>query len=183
MLDPAAASRRDDPSRRRPLLRTIIGDVLRRTRLNQGRTLAEVARLARVSLPYLSELERGRKEASSEVLAAICEALHIELPDLLAAVGRDLRQGRDRRAAFMRISGFAADDGQAPLAERDRPADDLAEPAPAPDSDPAPSADAQHAMLTGLSDAPHFLLSEPVSAPYNTAPLRPGELRCLLRAA
>jgi transcriptional regulator with XRE-family HTH domain len=179
MLDPAATGRRDHSSRRRPLLRTIIGDVLRRTRLNQGRTLAEVARIARVSLPYLSELERGRKEASSEVLAAICEALHLELPDLLAAVGRDLRQGRDRRAAFMRISGFAAEDGQAPLAEPGREADELAEPAPTPGSEPAPSAEAQHAMLTGLSDAPHVLLSEPSSAP----PHNPGELRCLLRAA
>jgi transcriptional regulator with XRE-family HTH domain len=178
MLDPAATGRRDHTSRRRPLLRTIIGDVLRRTRLDQGRTLAEVARIARVSLPYLSELERGRKEASSEVLAAICEALHIELPDLLAAVGRDLRQGRDRRAAFMRISGFATEDGQAPLAEPGRQADDLAEPAPMPDSGQNPSADAQHALLTGLSDAPHLLASEPASVPGNA-----GELRCLLPAA
>jgi XRE family transcriptional regulator, stress-response regulator len=54
--------------------------------LEQGRTLAEVARAARVSMPYLSELERGRKEASSEVLAAICEALRIDLADVLTEV-------------------------------------------------------------------------------------------------
>ena len=75
--------------RSRPLLRTMLGDVLRRTRRAQGRTLADVSRAARVSMPYLSELERGRKEASSEVLAAICDALRIDLSDLLAEVARD----------------------------------------------------------------------------------------------
>jgi transcriptional regulator with XRE-family HTH domain len=64
--------------------------VLRRNRLGQRRTLADVARDARVSVPYLSEVERGRKEASSEVLAAVCGALRIELSDLLAEVWRDL---------------------------------------------------------------------------------------------
>lgn len=93
-------SRRPRP---RPLLRTILGDVLRRTRLEQRRTLADVARAARVSMPYLSELERGRKEASSEVLAAICDALRIELPDLLAEVGRDLVHDRAQRASVIRL--------------------------------------------------------------------------------
>jgi transcriptional regulator with XRE-family HTH domain len=74
----------------RPLLRIMLGDVLRRTRREQGRTLADVADAAKVSMPYLSELERGRKEASSEVLAAICAALGIDLADLLAEIGRDL---------------------------------------------------------------------------------------------
>jgi transcriptional regulator with XRE-family HTH domain len=87
MLDPAVTPA---PDGRPPLLRTMVGDVLRRIRLEQGRTLAGVARAARVSMPYLSELERGRKEASSEVLAAICAALRIDLSDLLAEVGRDL---------------------------------------------------------------------------------------------
>src|SRR5262252_2261612 len=73
-----------------PLLRTMIGDVLRRTRLEQGRTLADVARAARVSMPYLSEVERGRKEASSEVLAAVCDALQIDLAALVHRVGHDL---------------------------------------------------------------------------------------------
>lgn len=74
----------------RPLLRAVLGRVLRRTRQEQGRTLAEVAQAARVSLPYLSELERGRKEASSEVLGAVCEALAIDLSDLLLAAGHRL---------------------------------------------------------------------------------------------
>jgi transcriptional regulator with XRE-family HTH domain len=76
--------------KRRPLLRTVLGGVLRRNRLEQGRTLAEVARAARVSTPYLSELERGRKEASSEVLAAVCEALRIDLSDVLTEAGLGL---------------------------------------------------------------------------------------------
>jgi XRE family transcriptional regulator, stress-response regulator len=68
----------------------MFGDHLRRTRLSQRRTLADVARTARVSLPYLSEVERGRKEASSEVLAAICDALGISLADLLIDAGTGL---------------------------------------------------------------------------------------------
>jgi hypothetical protein len=83
--------------RPRPLLRTMLGDVLRRTRLDQARTLADVAKAARVSMPYLSEVERGRKEASSEVLAAICDALRIDITDLLAATGRDLDDVRSTR--------------------------------------------------------------------------------------
>jgi transcriptional regulator with XRE-family HTH domain len=76
--------------RPRPLLRTLLGEVLRRKRLDQGRTLVDVAREARVSMPYLSEVERGLKEASSEVLAALCDALRIRLSDVLAEAGRDL---------------------------------------------------------------------------------------------
>jgi transcriptional regulator with XRE-family HTH domain len=65
------------------LMREAIGGTLRRTRTERRRTLRDVSRRARVSLGYLSEVERGRKEASSELLAAICEALDISLPDLL----------------------------------------------------------------------------------------------------
>lgn len=66
------------------LLREAIGGSLRRVRTARRRTLRDVSRRARVSLGYLSEVERGRKEPSSELLAAICEALDIALPDLLA---------------------------------------------------------------------------------------------------
>ncbi len=76
------------------LLRRVIGGVLRRIRLRQGRTLREVAQAAGVSLPYLSEVERGRKEASSEVLAAICRALGIHLADLLEEARDELRRER-----------------------------------------------------------------------------------------
>ena len=57
-----------------PLVREVVGDVLRRARMSQGRTLREVSDSARVSLGYLSEVERGRKEPSSELLNAICDA-------------------------------------------------------------------------------------------------------------
>jgi transcriptional regulator with XRE-family HTH domain len=68
------------------LLRRLIGIVLRRIRLAQGRTLRHVADAARVSVPYLSEVERGRKEPSSELLSAICAALDVDLAELLAQV-------------------------------------------------------------------------------------------------
>ncbi len=73
-----------------PPLRVLLGHVLRRHRVAQHRTLADVARDARVSTQYLSELERGRKEASSEVLAALCRALRLDLTDLLAEVRDDV---------------------------------------------------------------------------------------------
>lgn len=69
-----------------PVLRSEIGDVLRDLRLKQGRTLREVSAEARVSLGYLSEVERGQKEASSELLGAICAALGVPLSLLLHEV-------------------------------------------------------------------------------------------------
>ena len=72
------------------LLREAIGDRLRHARTNQRRTLREVSRSARVSLGYLSEVERGRKEASSELLAAICDALELPLSELLFNVASDM---------------------------------------------------------------------------------------------
>ncbi|PWW62531.1 helix-turn-helix domain-containing protein [Actinokineospora spheciospongiae] len=72
------------------LLREAIGDRLRHARTNQQRTLREVSRSARVSLGYLSEVERGRKEASSELLAAICDALELPLSELLHHVASDI---------------------------------------------------------------------------------------------
>jgi transcriptional regulator with XRE-family HTH domain len=68
------------------LLRQLLGDALRRLRLRQGRTLREVSATARVSLGYLSEVERGRKEASSELLASICDALGAPLSQVLREV-------------------------------------------------------------------------------------------------
>lgn len=68
------------------LLRHAIGAALRRIRLDDGRTLREVSRAANISMPYLSEIERGRKEPSSEILAGICSALGLTLVDLLQEV-------------------------------------------------------------------------------------------------
>jgi transcriptional regulator with XRE-family HTH domain len=68
------------------LLRRVIGDALRARRLAQHRTLRQVSTAANVSLGYLSEIERGHKEASSELLAAICDALGARLSEMLSDV-------------------------------------------------------------------------------------------------
>ena len=72
------------------LLRRVIGDALRARRQGQHRTLREVSTAANVSLGYLSEIERGQKEASSELLSAICEALGARLSELLGEVSGTL---------------------------------------------------------------------------------------------
>jgi transcriptional regulator with XRE-family HTH domain len=90
----------------------MIGERLRRTRRGQGRTLSDVSRVARVSVPYLSEVERGRKEASSEVLAAICDALWIDLSELLAGVAHDLAAGQGRLGTVIRLDSGRLDSGR-----------------------------------------------------------------------
>jgi DNA-binding XRE family transcriptional regulator len=77
-----------------PLLRDLIGGVIRRARHDQQRTLADVAGDAGVSVPYLSEIERGRKEPSSEMLAAVCRALDLDLLDLVSRTYVDLVEQR-----------------------------------------------------------------------------------------
>ncbi len=74
------------------VLRQVIGDELRRRRQDQGRTLRDVSGAAAVSLGYLSEVERGQKEASSELLAAICGALEVSLSDVLMSVSSHVAQ-------------------------------------------------------------------------------------------
>ena len=74
-----------------PRLRDVIGDVLRDERLRQERTLGDVAEDASVSLPYLSEVERGRKEVSSDVLRSIGDALDLPLVDILERSADRLR--------------------------------------------------------------------------------------------
>jgi len=94
------------PIRRRPkpLWREALGEVLRRERLGQERILTEVATVAGVSPQYLSEIERGRKEPSSEVLGAVTEALGLELHDVVRRVGASLeaRHETARREAERR---------------------------------------------------------------------------------
>lgn len=72
------------------LVRELIGESLREQRVVQGRTLREVSKAARVSLGYLSEVERGQKEASSELLAAICSALDLPLSVVLNVVSEKM---------------------------------------------------------------------------------------------
>jgi transcriptional regulator with XRE-family HTH domain len=122
------------------LLRTQLGNTLRGHRLRQRRTLRDVSGAARVSLGYLSEVERGQKEASSELLASICDALDVELADLLAEVSSELR---------------VAGDGRAPAAVR--PLAPSAPAADAPAGQPAESAPvAEPALaLVGAGSLPH----------------------------
>ena len=68
------------------LFRRLLGDVLRAQRMRRGMTLREVSAEARVSLGYISEIERGQKEASSELLASLCGALEVPLSDVLREV-------------------------------------------------------------------------------------------------
>lgn len=86
-----------------PVLRQVIGDTLRGLRMRQRRTLRDVSSSARVSLGYLSEVERGQKEASSELLAAICGALDVELSELFWEVSDALRR-EEKRALTTRIA-------------------------------------------------------------------------------
>jgi XRE family transcriptional regulator, stress-response regulator len=72
------------------LFRRLLGEVLREQRRSQGRTLREISAEARVSLGYLSEIERGQKEASSECLAAICTALDVPMSVVMADVSTEL---------------------------------------------------------------------------------------------
>ena len=68
------------------LFRRLLGDVLRAQRMRRGMTLREVSAEARVSLGYISEIERGQKEASSELLASLCSALELPLSVVLREV-------------------------------------------------------------------------------------------------
>lgn len=127
------------------LLREAIGDRLRRARLAQNRTLREVSTSARVSLGYLSEVERGRKEASSELLAAICAALDIPLARVLWDVssviaGHEVFAGQDMIA-------------DAELAESLEPAESIAVGA-APESDAAMVGDSELSELPVADDEP-----------------------------
>ena len=69
------------------LVRHEIGEVLRDFRLQKGRTLRQVASKASVALGYLSEVERGQKEASSEILASVAEALDTPISVIMHEVG------------------------------------------------------------------------------------------------
>jgi len=81
------------------LVRQEIGDVLRDFRLQRGRTLRQVASRASVALGYLSEVERGQKEASSEILASVADALDVPISTIMREVG-------DRISVIEGLSGF-----------------------------------------------------------------------------
>lgn len=108
-VDPAPRDLSQDLPRD-PLWRDLVGEVLRRERRSQGRTLKDVSEASRISMAYLSEVERGRKEASSEVLAAAAQALGLSLADVLALAGErlvSLAAARTRSRSRSRSLGTA----------------------------------------------------------------------------
>ena len=94
------------------LFRRLLGEVLRSRRIRQGRTLRQVSAEARVSLGYISEIERGQKEASSELLASLCAALDVPLSEILAEVS-------DAVAMEEVALAIAVDEAGAPAASGD----------------------------------------------------------------
>lgn len=90
------------------LVRRVVGDTLRGLRLRQRRTLREVSSAARVSLGYLSEVERGQKEASSELLASICDALDVRLSEVLREAGEAMRLQEAADAALVTTEAAVA---------------------------------------------------------------------------
>ncbi|WP_436844810.1 helix-turn-helix domain-containing protein [Streptomyces roseoverticillatus] len=107
----------EPPLTREPLWRDVLGDVLRRERLAQKRTLKDVADAGRISMPYLSEVERGRKEASSEVLAAAAQALGLSLAELLVLVHKELIRLASRTYTHVQPArAHAAQQGEVRLA-------------------------------------------------------------------
>jgi transcriptional regulator with XRE-family HTH domain len=99
-----------EPRHEQALLRRELGEVLRQYRQRQGRTLREVSSDARVSLGYLSEVERGQKEASSELLSSICKALNVPLSHVLRLVADRVDFAEGRIPPHMRVPDSVPDD-------------------------------------------------------------------------
>jgi transcriptional regulator with XRE-family HTH domain len=126
------------------LLRRVLGDALRARRQAQHRTLREVSGAANVSLGYLSEIERGQKEASSELLSAICDALGAQLSELMRDVSDTLELAeltesgllaRERRLEPAGVGAGGADPGESrEFASQDQPVEFAAPPPREPDS-------------------------------------------------
>jgi transcriptional regulator with XRE-family HTH domain len=117
------------------LLRRVIGDALRARRQGQHRTLREVSTAANVSLGYLSEIERGQKEASSELLGSICDALGAQLSDVLREVSDTLALAEQMDVLVPATSSDRGDDAPVPAMVPSAPtpvAPSSAAPVPAP---------------------------------------------------
>ena len=136
------------------LLRRVIGDALRARRQAQHRTLREVSTAANVSLGYLSEIERGQKEASSELLAAVCDALGARLSEVLRDVSSTVATTEQREGVAPEQREAAAPTGQ--------PAAEPATPEPAMAS-AAVAASGQGEAETGQVDAVSTLVDGDVA--------------------
>lgn len=102
---------------RMTVIRQVIGETIRGVRLRQRRTLREVSGAARVSLGYLSEIERGQKEPSSELLAAICDALDVRLSDVFAEVSDVMRRQEKVAERARLVPAFAPRRTGGPVAQ------------------------------------------------------------------
>jgi transcriptional regulator with XRE-family HTH domain len=159
------------------LLRRVIGDALRARRQAQHRTLREVSTAANVSLGYLSEIERGQKEASSELLAAICEALGAALSEVLRDVSDSLAMAEDLAPVLVPVGAPASvEDGDSKTSAQ------VPVPAGAPQGEPVPAA-------SGGAEAPQARLMRGTTkakittdAKLSLAVHRDGPLRTTLRA-
>ncbi|HWB38361.1 MAG TPA: helix-turn-helix transcriptional regulator [Rugosimonospora sp.] len=159
------------------LLRRVIGDALRARRQAQHRTLREVSTAANVSLGYLSEIERGQKEPSSELLSAICEALGAQLSELLRDVSHTVEHAeRDALPAAERYP----DDGVAAA-----PAvPTAAEPQPAPAARLAPAGRPAAAakVPAAKAPAPRPVVTTTVEGDLAVTVRQDSPLRATLRA-
>ncbi len=99
------------------LLRRVIGDALRARRQGQHRTLREVSSAANVSLGYLSEIERGQKEPSSELLAAICDALGARLSELLREVSDTVALAEQMPGVLVPVQDEPVEQQAAPVSQ------------------------------------------------------------------
>lgn len=145
------------------LLREAVGERLRRARTAQSRTLRDVSRAARVSLGYLSEVERGRKEASSELLASICGALDLPLPELLVTVAGDLDGSVAVVPDVIERDGEIDPDRLVSSLETELAGAELA------DGELA-GAQAQPEQARASADRLHPMLSQRISAPLRRSP-------------
>jgi transcriptional regulator with XRE-family HTH domain len=157
------------------LLRHLLGDALRRLRLRQGRTLREVSAAARVSLGYLSEVERGQKEASSELLAAICSALGAPLSQVFREVSDNFALAELQSEPVLAGAREPALEAPAAVGHRTaghpaagRPAVGMDAPAEAP---PAFTGAGQ----AGMGLAPDGELGDQAGAVLDAVRLRPGQ--------
>ena len=93
------------------LFRRLLGEVLRSARMQRGMTLRELSADARVSLGYISEIERGQKEASSELLSSLCEALDVPLSEVLREVSDTVAVEEQRLALEATVERVPARSG------------------------------------------------------------------------
>lgn len=142
------------------LLRRVIGDALRARRQSQHRTLREVSTSANVSLGYLSEIERGQKEASSELLSSICDALGAQLSEVLRQVSDTMALAEQMEEAL------------APVSEQ-----------PAASAPAEPAADARAATATRVAARAPAHAPKIIDGKVSVAVRHDGPLKTTLRAS